>query len=731
MPQLQSPLLVSVAVPCPLRRTFDYRWPSDRHPEPGQRVLVPFGNRRLVGVVVAPCASAKVDTDKLKSVIEVLDSDRPTLSPALMELGRWAANYYHHPIGECLQNMLPVRLRSAKPPQTQVTLYWQASTGASVDQLSKRAHRQRELLATLMAANAPLSGDTLREAGFTRQQLRQLAEQNLIEQASAPSPAPPPPQAPLALRDEQRSAVEAINGAQGFARFLLEGVTGSGKTEVYLQAIAAQLEQGKQALVLIPEIGLTPQTLSRVESRFPGRVASLHSGMGDSERYQNWQRAQNGDCDIVLGTRSAVFVDLPRLGLIIVDEEHDASYKQQEGWRYSARDIAVKRAADLDCPVVLASATPSLDSLHNANLGRYQTLQLTRRAAGDSPHLTLVDARQRPLKEGLDEVLLKHIADTLAAGEQVLLFLNRRGYAPQLQCHSCGWVADCHACDARMTVHFRQRHLRCHHCDAIRPLPDHCPDCHNHQWLFDGPGTEKLELFLRHHFADTLASTEVIRIDRDSTSQKGSMARLVDRVHEGKPAILVGTQMLAKGHHFPDVTLVGILDIDAGLFSPDYRAAERSGQLLVQVAGRAGRERPGRVLIQTHCPEHPALLTLVQQGYRAFASQQLSERKLLGLPPYAPCALIRADAARLDQAEAFLSAIKTALVDQGIGGQCIGPLPAPMTRRAGRYRASLILQATRRGELHRQLTLACTTGEQLKKTGGLRWSVDVDPIEAS
>lgn len=729
MSPLHTPKLVSVAVPCPLRRTFDYRWPNDASPpQAGQRVVVPFGNRRLVAVVVSPTATASVDTDKLKSVITLLDHSAPTLSPSMMALGQWAAGYYHHPIGECLQQMLPVRLRTDKAPQGQATPYWRAAPGASVDQLSNRAHRQRALLTLLLEASAPLSNNALREAGFSSQLLRQLLENKLVESVAAPQPAPANPQSALPLRDEQQAAVDAINKASGhFARFLLEGVTGSGKTEVYLQAIAAQLAQGNQALILIPEIGLTPQTLSRVESRFPGRVASLHSGMSDNERYQSWLRARRGDCDIVLGTRSAVFTDLPRLGLIIVDEEHDASYKQQDGWRYSARDIAVKRAADIGCPVVLASATPSLDSLHNAKLGRYHTLELTRRAAGNSPRLTLVDARQRTLKEGLDPLLLSRIGETLAGGEQVLLFLNRRGYAPQLQCHSCGWVADCHACDARMTVHFGHRHLRCHHCDAVRPLPTHCPDCHNHQWLFDGPGTEKLELFLRHHFA----GTEVIRIDRDSTSQKGSMARMVDRVHQGQPAILVGTQMLAKGHHFPEVTLVGIIDIDAGLFSPDYRAAERCGQLLVQVAGRAGRERPGEVLIQTHCPHHPALLTLTQQGYRAFAEQQLSERRLLDLPPYAPCALIRADAARLDQAEAFLAAIKDVLAHSDVGGQRIGPLPAPMTRRAGRYRASLILQAPRRADLHRQLQLACATAEPLKKAGGLRWSVDVDPIEAS
>ncbi len=724
--------IVEIAVPCPLRRSFDYLWPEDcpQPPVAGQRVEIPFGNRHLVGIVLSEKSASDINTAKLKAVIQPLDAE-PSLSEAQLKLGQWAAKYYHHPIGDCLQQMLPVSLRKTgnSEPREQAVSCWRLHPDWQQHLPSSRAHQQHALLeAFATAPEHTLSMKQVNTLGFSRPLLRELLKRELLIPAPALAPATLSPESPPELNAEQASAVAAVRDSLGqFRRFLLDGITGSGKTEVYLQLIAHCLQAGRQALVLVPEIGLTPQTLQRFERRFPGQIASLHSGLSDSERLRSWQAARSGERAVLLGTRSAVLAELPKLGLIIVDEEHDPSYKQQDGWRYSARDIAVKRAADLSCPVLLASATPSLDSLFNVKQQRYHLLKLQQRAgSAKPPSVRLVDIRHQSLHEGLSDTLLSRIDRTLNAGQQALVFLNRRGFAPTLQCHSCGWIAHCNACDARMTVHFRRRELRCHHCDARAPLPPKCPDCGDSHWLFDGPGTERLELALKSRFADTT----IHRIDRDTTRGQGDIQRVVNAIKDGQPSILIGTQMLAKGHHFPNVTLVGIVDMDAGLFSADFRAVERCGQLLMQVAGRAGRaELPGEVLIQTHCPEHPALLSLIHQGYGAFAQQQLQERETLGLPPFAHSAVIRSDAVKLQVAEDFLEQLRQRLYLEHPDWQQIGPLPAPMARRAGRYRCSLILQSPNRVLLHRQLGLAAHYGEQLKKTGGLRWSIDVDPIE--
>ncbi len=728
------PLIVDVAVPCPLRRSFDYLWPSDiqQRPEPGQRVLVPFGNRRLVALVLA-VKDRSEHRQKLKAIIALLDDESPSLSPNQVALGRWAARYYHHPIGDCLQQMLPVNLR--KPGKTEhrpraadcwrLRPDWQSKPTPAA-----RAKQQLALLSAFNeAAGQTLSKNQLSELGFSRTVLNELLKRELVEAVEeAPTAINKPLPAPPELNAEQQQTVSAVCAQlTQFSRFLLEGITGSGKTEVYLRIIDAALQAGRQALVLVPEIGLTPQTLQRFERRFPGQVASLHSAMSDGDRLSHWLAIRRGEKRILLGTRSAIFADMPQLGLIIVDEEHDPSYKQQDGWRYSARDIAVKRAADNHCPVVLGSATPSLDSLFNVQRGRYQLLQLHQRAGNARPpSVRLLDIRRQPLREGLSQQLLSEISQTLAQGQQALVFLNRRGFAPTLQCHGCGWIAQCGNCDARLTVHYRRQTLKCHHCDATAAMPYHCPECGDDHWLFDGPGTERLEMLLQQQFPNTA----VYRIDRDTTARQGDVQRVVEEIKRGQPGILIGTQMLAKGHHFPGVTLVGIVDMDAGLFSADFRVVERSAQLLVQVAGRAGRaELPGKVLIQTHCPDHPALQTLLKQDYPRFAQQQLAERKLMEQPPASYAAVIRSDAVRLQRAEEFLQAIAQSLRPHSAGTQLMGPLPAPMTRRAGRFRCSLIVQTADRALLHKLLGLATKTAEGLKKSSDLRWSIDVDPIE--
>lgn len=722
-------MYLQVAIPVPLPRLFDYLPAADSGddlPAPGSRVIVPFGRRQLVGIVTAHKGETDVPAAQLRSILLAPDS-RPALPEDTLALCRWAAAYYHHPLGECLHLALPPRMRDPKPLPAS-DRYLQVSEPQAIDRISPRAWRQRALFEHLLF-NGPLRRGALNADGFDNPLIGKLLVAGLVREMpddfTVAEPTANP--SPITLNAEQQLAVDSV--VQGFGEFqtsLLEGVTGSGKTEVYLRCIDACIKRGQQALVLIPEIGLTPQTLARFENRFPDQVVALHSGLSDGERLRNWRRCRNGGATILLGTRSAVFTPIPDLGLIIIDEEHDLSFKAQDGCRYSARDVAVKRASLRNCPVLLGSATPSLETLKNASDQRYQWLHLRHRA-GDAkpPQLSLIDIRDARLEAGIGGELRNAIRQCIERGEQALIFLNRRGFAPALQCNSCGWLADCDHCDARMTVHWRFRRLHCHHCDARSALPNACPDCGNPNMMFRGPGTERLEMTLREWFP----GSDVIRIDRDTTANKSAMADSVATIREGRPAILVGTQMLAKGHHFPAVTLVGVIDLDGALFSADLRAAERCGQLLVQVAGRAGRgDRPGRVLIQSRNPEHPALETLVTRGYPEFARQLLAERRAMHLPPYGYLTVLRADADSLEQAEKFLTELR-AVMPAHRELNVVGPLPAPMTRKAGRYRAVLLLTATARGPLHTALNTMVARAHNARGYRGLNWQVDVDPAE--
>ena len=523
--------------------------------------------------------------------------------------------------------------------------------------------------------------------------------------------------------------MEAVEARLGdFSPFVLEGVTGSGKTEVYLRLIETVVARGRQALVLIPEIGLTPQLLARFHARLTCRVAALHSGLSHGERLSSWTHARDGAADVVVGTRSAVFVPLARPGLFIVDEEHDLSFKQQDGFRYSARDLAVVRARDAGTPVVLGSATPSLEAIDNVRRGRYRRLELPHRAGGASPpRIDVVDLRQRPFHSGLCDVLVEALEETKARSEQALLFINRRGYAPRYMCHACGWIASCDRCDAHLVFHREDERLRCHHCAAERAPMVECPECGSKNVRRLGLGTERVARTLERR----IKGLRVARMDRDATRRRGSLEALLDRVHAGEVDAVVGTQMLAKGHHFPNVTLVAILDADAGLFGIDFRAGERMAQLLLQVAGRAGRgDRTGRVLLQTHHPEHPLLRVLVLEGYRQFCAQALEERRGARLPPFASLALVRAEAQQREAPQSFLrdaGACASARPHRGIS--VLGPVPSPMERRAGRYRAQLLVDATTRGALQRFLPGWIADLEALPSARKVRWSVDVDPQE--
>ncbi|MHB1370222.1 MAG: primosomal protein N' [Pseudomonadaceae bacterium] len=734
--------ILRLALPSPLRRLFDYLPPAGcaiAALQPGVRLRVPFGRREVVGVLVELSDHSEVPEAKLKPALELLDR-QPLLPVALFRLCLWAAQYYQHSLGDTFSWALPTLLRQGEAAEARQERFWQLAEGARADDPRlARAPRQREALKTIAQHPHGVPHSLLGKLQLNRDSLELLLDKRLLRidsrrrSQSRSHSGSWLLQSELALNSEQRAAFEAIRaGLGGFQAFLLAGVTGSGKTEVYLQLIHQVLAAGKQALVLIPEINLGPQTLARFEQRFNARIALLHSSVNDRERLDAWLAARDGEADIVIGTRSALFTPLKNPGLIIIDEEHDASYKQQEGLRYHARDLALLRARQENLPIVLGSATPSLESLHNAHAGRYALLKLTRRAGGAQPPRFLrLDVKSRPLDSGISGPLQQAIAQTLAAGQQVLVFLNRRGFAPTLLCHDCGWLSQCPRCDARMTLHQRHHELRCHHCGHVERPPSNCPQCAKVDLRPVGAGTERAEERLGILFPDY----PVLRIDRDSTARKGSMEQLFGTINRGEPCLLVGTQMLAKGHHFPRVTLVAILDADGGLFSADFRASERMAQLIVQVAGRAGRaEEPGRVIIQTHLADHPLLVQLTEQGYFAFAEQALSERRAAGLPPFSHLALLRAEAHRPGQAEEFLEqacSLAERLLDElQLGGiELLGPVPAPMERRAGRYRAQLLLQGNSRAPLHRLMSAWLVQLEQLPGGRAVRWSLDVDPID--
>ncbi len=724
-----SRLILKVAIDAPLRHLFDYL-PLFNVPPPavGCRVRVPFGRRSRVGLVVAHAPHAEVADAQLRHIHEAIDAE-PLLTAPLLDLLHRAADYYHAPPGEVVVGTLPALLRTGRPAQLAPPFEWRLTNTAPAPDSVGRAPRQAALLRALAAG--PRTEDDLDvELEGWRVTARTLASKGWVERAErAPEPAPTgAPPAPTTLSAAQQAAVDAITGASGFHAFLLDGVTGSGKTEVYLAAIESALAAGRLALVLVPEIGLAPQTEARFRARFGGAVAVLHSGLTDGERLAAWLAARDGRVGVLIGTRSAVFAPLPRLGLIVVDEEHDTSYKQQDGFRYHARDMAVLRARIENLPVLLGSATPSLESLAHAASGQYRALHLHERAGSARlPQLYLLDVRHQRMTGLVSPALAAVMRDELAAGRQVMLFLNRRGYAPVLLCHACGWVPKCTRCDAHYTLHRARRLLVCHHCGSERPAPTACGECASGELLPLGVGTERIEADLATLFPDHA----VLRVDRDSTRRRGALDAHLAAARDGRADILIGTQMLAKGHHFPAVTLVGILDADQGLFAADFRATERLGQTIHQVAGRSGRgDQAGRVLIQTHQPQHPLWRALLGGGYGVFARSLLAEREAAGWPPYSHLALLRAEAAGAQEALWFLGETLSLAAEIGHAGvELLGPVPAPSPKRAGRYRAQLLLQANRRAPLHTLLRQWLRALAQLPAARQVRWSLDVDPID--
>jgi primosomal protein N' (replication factor Y) len=723
-----SPIL-SVVFATPLRQALDYLPPAGggAAPAPGTRVLAPLGRRRAVGVVVAIAAQSALPRAQLKPILAAID-DEPLWDPVTFALLLWAADYYHHPPGEVLFAAMPKLLRDGAAARAH-ELHWRLSAAgrAALAAKPRLGSRQQALVALLGSDGA--GAEAIAAAGCTAA-LKPLVRRGWLESEERP-PAPPPAgrgRPGPELTADQAAACAAVAGTfDRFGAWLLHGVTGSGKTEVYMRLIEQVLAAGRGALVLVPEIALTPQLVGRFRERLAAPIVALHSSLADGARAAAWRAAAAGQATVVIGTRSAVFTPMPALGLVVVDEEHDASYKQQEGFRYSARDLAVARAQRANIPVVLGSATPSLESLANAAAGRYTRIALPERTGrAGKPRVAVVDLRVNPARDGLSPQAATAIERHLAAAGQVLVFLNRRGWAPTMFCPGCGWIAPCHACDARLTVHLRRARLVCHHCGAEEAMPYGCPRCGN-ELAPVGEGTERVEAALAQRYPDAA----LVRVDRDVIRRREELEQALAAAAGGQARILLGTQMLTKGHDFPDVTLVVVLTADQGLFGADFRASERLAQQIVQVAGRAGRgDRPGEVLIQTAYPEHPLLQCLISGGYEAFAAKCLEERRAARLPPWSHLALLRADAPARADAHAFLRAARDAApAARGGGLRLLGPAPAAMEKRAGRHRAQLLLEAPARATLQQFLAAWLPAVAALGAPRSLRWSVDVDPAE--
>nr|WP_256435601.1 primosomal protein N' [Aliikangiella sp. G2MR2-5] len=733
-------MIISVAITVPLRRCFDYYWnqPLTFEPAAGMRVKVPFGKTFKIGIIqqVTQVDANMPELKELKSIHLFVDQ-KPLLPATLQRLNQWMIRYYHAPPGEAWQTMLPTALLKGEEATLARSSCWrlseQGKEAIANNTLPKNAVKQRQALQAL--ANHPdgIVHEKLKVFDIPATTIKSLAGKKWVERSFSDTSGQTKGELTnqnhgIQLNDAQQIAVDRV--AESFASyqaFLLFGVTASGKTEVYLRLIEKVIAQGKQALVLVPEIGLTPQTLKRFQDRFNAEVTLLHSGMTEKQRLQGWLKAREGASNIIIGTRSALFVPMANPGIIIIDEEHDMSFRQQQGFRYSARDLALVRANFEQIPVLLGSATPSVETLYNVEKNKIIQLELKHKAQQNRPlSFQVIDLKNQVLRQGLSLPLIESIRKHLDSSGQVLLFLNRRGYAPVLLCHQCGWSQTCQRCDVHYTYHHQNHYLQCHHCGSSRQAPKVCPQCQCPEMVPVGLGTERLEETVKSIFPEA----KVARIDRDTTRRKSAMQEFVSSIKSGEVDILLGTQMLAKGHHFPNVTLVALIDMDGALYSADFRAPEYSAQLITQVAGRAGRaNKKGEVIIQTHHSEHPMLHQVINQGYAEFAKLAIRERMETELPPHSFAAMFQAESPQIQPVKIFLNDVKEILDRYSdLKVEQLGPAPALYVKKAGKFRYQLLLQTARRNELHRLLDLTLQDIEQLASARKVRWRLEMDPV---
>ena len=733
---MKSLPILHIALPVPLYQSFDYLTPQDRLQENiqiGSRVRVAFGSRKLTGIIIGKAKTSVLPQSKLKKVGEILDT-QPVFDVPLLKLLFWTANYYQQPIGEVLNAALPKKLRQGKFITPVSTTLYKISDAMIENNTFDRAPKQQLLYKLLknypdgLDSNSiskkisnwhPIANALIKKNILTK---FKCVTNNLTNDSKEKIKS-------IFLNKEQQDVYNNIyKELDKYNCHLIAGVTGSGKTEVYLALAKNIIENHKQALFLVPEIGLTPQLVKRIESRLGIQVSIMHSNLNEAERSQTWLAANTGKANIIVGTRSAIFMPFKNLGLIVVDEEHDLSFKQQEGFLYHARDIAIYRSKQLNIPIVLGSATPSFESLQNVNTGKYKKYTLRKRAQKTTiPQVKLIDMRSKSVSEGLSNELVHAISNELSKNHQVLLFLNRRGYAPTVLCQECGWIAECSRCDARMTFYKNKNVLKCHHCLKEQIAPSACTECNSDSLLLLGEGTQRVENKLKEIFPNTA----ITRIDRDSTRKKNILQNKLNDIHNGKYKIILGTQMISKGHDFPGVSLVGILNVDHGLFSTDFRATERLAQLIVQVSGRAGRSKiKGKVLLQTYQPEHPLLNCLLNKGYDAFSNEALKIRKSSGLPPYTFIAIVRARANRQSNAQRFLQDIKnTVLINSSPKLNIVGPISAMLERKAGMYQSQLIIISPSRNLMQQHLGDWIKDIPQHPLSKNVRWSIEVDPLE--
>lgn len=722
--------IIRVALDLPLSTLFDYVLADGIAAMPGQRVIVPFGRKQAVGVVMECATNSGLAVERIKPALKVLD-EIPPLPEELLVLLRFCSDYYHYPLGATVLSALPARLRSCEPVTVKEALQYALSASGRAldpDELPQRKVVQHRILTALQAG--ALSAAQLRALSPSAPAaLKVLLQAGWVETCTQPVAATSSAfHNAHTLTAAQQRAVDAVTQTAGYGCFMLHGVTGSGKTEIYVHLMHRLLQQGGQVLLLVPEINLTPQLENYFRSRFPdAELASLHSGLADGERTQNWLRAQSGQARIVLGTRLAVFAPLPQLALIIVDEEHDASFKQQDGLRYSARDVAIFRASQRGVPIVLGSATPSLESYYNAQSGRYRLLQLPERALTSArlPTISCINTANTFMQHGISEQMFSALELRLQRGEQSLVFINRRGYAPVLMCTACGWLSDCKNCAGKLVLHLKDRRLRCHHCGHQERVPHACPGCGNADLQPVGIGTQRVESALQERFPEA----RILRVDRDSTRSKGAWNAMRQQIHDEAVDILVGTQILAKGHDFPNLTLVGVLNPDSALYSSDFRASEKLFAQLAQVAGRAGRaDKPGEVLIQTAFPDHPLFHALREHDYDAWAKILLEERQSAGFPPFVYQALLRAEGKQESEVYAFLQRARTDAVALDLPVEVYGVVPAAMPRRANHFLAQILVQHESRKLLQQFLRTWKPLLDALPAQK-LRWSLDIDPLE--